>query len=152
MPQGKRQGKKTQIRVTDCRHVYSGVNQRGDQYSIYEIDAVRPRDGGKIDQKMRCFTALPVGQVIDVTAVPFESERHGKSYTLYPETGPKMSTTQQINELQEQLVHLRGRVQSLAERLELVEARGVGGGVAPTEPPSEQSRELDAQFGADAPW
>lgn len=150
--------KDMRLKIIGCRHVYSGRNQRGDNYSIYEIDAERAQDGVRINQKLRAFTALPIGQTVDVTVTPFVSERHGKSFTLEPKnrTGGG-GGTQRVNELSEQVEELTRRVATMSKRLSEVETR-LGevmrddASVAPTRVEAATATELDDRFGADSPW
>lgn len=149
--------KDMRIKVTGCRHVYTGRNQRGDQYSIYEIDAERAADGMKINEKLRSFSALPIGQVIEVTVTPFISQRHGKSFTLEPKgrTGGS-SSTQRLNDLAAEVEDLRNRVATLTQRLGALEKLLAEKGVitAPQQAPPAQADQtgLSQRFGDDAPW
>jgi hypothetical protein len=115
-------GKDMKLKIAACRQVYSGVNRRGDSYTIYEVEAHRAQDGVKINQKLRSFTALAIGQEIEVTVVPFNSEQHGRSFTLYPKNSKGgVSTTDQLNELKEQLDEAFSRIAKLSQRVGALE-------------------------------
>jgi hypothetical protein len=152
----KPKSKDMRIKVTGCRHVYTGRNQRGDTYSIYEIDAERAADGVKINQKLRAFTALPIGQVIEVTVTPFISDRHGKSFTLEPKGRSGGSSTQRLNELTAEVEDLRNRVATLNQRVGALEGvlREKGLLAPPQQAPPAQADQagLAERFGDDAPW
>lgn len=161
MPQQtKKRGKDMQVKVVDCRHVYTGRNERGDEFQIYEITAQKP-DGNAINEKLRAFTALPVGQLIDVTVVPYESEQWGRSFTLHPKNGKSAGTTAQVNELRDLCTELESRVTELFRRMREVEgrlgevmkddARHTRFGNAPAQSQAKTA-ELDDRFGKDPPW
>lgn len=157
------QGKKTRIKIIDCRPVYHGTNVKGDSYTIHELKATNV-EGTLIDQKLRSFSALPVGQLIDVTVVPFESPEHGKSFTIYPANKAE-STTQAANDLRAEINELRTNMARLAERVgaiegylrkdQMAERNHVTGPPVPAAERGEQpsvANDLDARFGADAPF
>jgi hypothetical protein len=106
--------KEMQLKITGCSPVYSGKNTRGDDYTIFEIFAEKP-DGTPITEKLRAFTALPVGQFMDVTVKAFNSEEHGRSFTVFPKD-KKASATQAVNELTEMVTDLMRRVGELERR------------------------------------
>lgn len=158
------QGKKVTMRIIDCKQVYHGHNKKGDEYTIHEVRAAKI-DGELINEKLRSFSMLPVGQTIEVTVVPFNSEQHGKSFTLYPTSSKSGGgTTAQVNELTTQVEQQREMIQKLAERVTTLErdlATAVGGklmaavdaGIARGlgQDPTTVS-DLDAKFGADPPF
>lgn len=120
--QQRKNGRDMKLRITACRQVYSGVNRRGDSYTIHEVEAVRPQDGARINQKLRSFTALPIGTEVEVTVVPFNSEQHGRSFTLYPKNSKGgVSTQEQLNELREGLEEAYSRISKLVERVAALE-------------------------------
>lgn len=149
---GERQGRDMRLKITSCRQVYTGRNAKGDAYTIFEIGA--SRNGQPINEKLRSFTPFPIDAEVDVTVTPFESERHGRSFTLHPKgQDSKPSTQQQLNELREFTSELQQRVAALMGRMADLEAR-VGSNVMqpPAAPPQASSTALGAQFGEDAPW
>lgn len=155
--------KDMRLKIVGCRQVYSGRNQRGDSYTIFEIDAERAADGVRINQKLRSFTALPIGQVVEVTVTPFKSTKHGKSFTLAPKNnkGAGSGSTQRVNELAEQVEECMNRIANLTRRLGEVEsrlgevmkddARFTRPAAQPTTAQAANSRQLDEKFGADPP-
>jgi hypothetical protein len=99
------------LRIVACQQIYSGLNPKGHRYTIFDIEAAKA-DGTLINEKLRAFEALPIGETIDVTVTPFESETHGRSFTLHRKGSN--NATAHINEL-------KAEVEALAERLGLVE-------------------------------
>lgn len=115
--------KVAQVKVVACREVYAGVNGKGDRYRIFEVNATRP-DGTPIREKMRSFGPMQVGSTVEVRVVPFDSERHGRSYTLYPKDGTRSGAQQgEIDRLKEAVAALAGRVEAL-ERAAVQEVGG----------------------------
>jgi hypothetical protein len=152
-------GKKTKVKVIDCSPVYHGTNVKGGEYTIHEVKATN-MEGELINQKLRSFSALPIGQVVEVTVVPFKSEEHGKSFTLYP-VGSGGGTTQASNDLRVEINQLREMISTLGGRVGAIEGylrkQAVPG--ATTEPvplpgagSPDLTAQLDAKFGADAPF
>lgn len=147
------------MKVVGCRQVYNGRNKAGEDYAIYEIDAQRPQDGQLIDEKLRSFTALPIGQVAEFTVTPFDSEKHGRSYTLHPKGGSrKASAIEAVNELRTEVTELYERVRVLTERVNELEAprnRAVEAAARAeiAAPPVQAGdSELDAAFGEAPPF
>lgn len=106
------------LRILACRQVYSGTNARGDQYTIYEVDAQNQR-GEPINEKLRSFTSLPIGQDVEVEVTVFNSERHGKSYTLHPKN--KRSSQEQVNQATEKLQRQDEEIAQLKQRVQRLE-------------------------------
>lgn len=152
MAEQARKGKDMKLRIVGCRQVYAGINPRGDHYTIFEIDAAKP-DGSLVEEKLRAFTALPIGQDAEVTVVPFDSDKWGRSYTLYPKGSRGAGATAQHNELREMVEELQKRVASLSERVAALEQQHTRkNGASPPPPASPNNTALDQQFGAEAPW
>jgi hypothetical protein len=109
------QGKIARIKVVACREVYAGVNQKGDRYRIYEVNATR-EDGTPIREKLRSFGPMQVGSTVEVRVVPFKSERHGTSFTLYPVDGSRHGAQQsEIDQLRQAVATLTQRVERLEQ-------------------------------------
>lgn len=148
-------GQPVRLRIRSCTVGYQGVNKRGDDYTIYEIQAAR-EDGEVItDKKLRSFEELPVGDdLLDLTVVPFNSEKHGLSFTLSRKT--KVSKTA---ELQAKVTELTGRLERVEGWIRKHHAEA-GGATAPSAAPPPQAQpaasgaqaDLDARFGAEAPF
>ena len=122
------------LKIVACQQVYSGLNPKGHRYTIFEIEAAKP-DGTLINEKLRAFEALPIGETIEVTVTPFESETHGRSFTLHRKESN--NATARVNELQHDVAHLSeavvdlsSMVDSLNERVVELEARTAAGKTA----------------------
>lgn len=143
------------LKILACRQVYSGRNPRGDEYTIYEIDAANPQ-GTHINQKLRSFQPLPIGQQVEVTVTPFNSETHGKSYTLHMKGRSNGGgSTARLNEMAEELEELRNRVGTLSGRLDAVEKMVAGRKDSPppsADQPGYSDEELEQKFGEDPGW
>jgi hypothetical protein len=143
----------TRIKVLACRHAYTGHNRRGDEFTIYEIEASKP-DGTPIREKLRSFTSLPIGQEIDVTVRPYNSEQYGRSFTIAPKGKRSSNFAEAINDLTEHQAETDDRLVKLTQRVkELEEQVGqlLSGRPAPPPTPPPESA-LDEKFGKDAPW
>lgn len=71
-----------QIIVTELKKLSEGTRS-GEAWTIYQVRATLA-DGRVIqDMKLRTFEDLPRAQVITVEVEPYESQKYGKSYTLY---------------------------------------------------------------------
>jgi len=154
----KANGKETKLKITRCTAMYHGKNTKGDEYSIYDIDAEHvegPKAGQKVNEKLRSFTSMPVGAVIEVTVVPYESERHGKSYTLYPKESVRRGNTEAINELREEVGRLGETIRILHGRVTSLEAladANVRSSATGTAPVTASAAALNEQFGAEPPF
>lgn len=111
----KPKGRPTRLRVTACTQVYTGKNNRGDDYTIYEVEATKG-DGSPVTEKLNSFENLPL-EVLDLTVVPYRSQKHGLSYTLSRRSKPNNS--KRITELEETLAALATRVEALETAAEL---------------------------------
>lgn len=112
MAEDQPKGRSTRLRITSCTQVYVAKNSRGDEYSIYEIEAVKG-DGTPVKEKLRSFDNLPL-EVLDLTVVPYRSQKHGLSYTLSRRNRP--NNTKRITELEELVADLVTRVAALEAR------------------------------------
>ncbi len=149
MSEQRKNGRDMRLKITSCRQVYSGVNRRGDSYTIHEVEAVRPQDGVKINQKLRSFTTLPIGQEVEVTVVPFNSEQHGRSFTLYPKNQRSVSTQEQLNDLREALDEAYSRIGKLSERVAALEGADRQQTVAEVNSGQSLQQRAAANFGDD---
>lgn len=139
------------LKILACRQVYSGKNGRGDEYTIYEIDAANMQ-GSTINEKLRSFSALPIGQDIDVTVTLFNSEQHGKSFTLHPRDRARTSSTARLNELWEVVEAQKGMIAALSDRVTALEGASPANGAPKEKALQPNSDQLDSSFGSDAPW
>lgn len=165
MPEGQQEaaGKDMRLKITSCRHIFTGHNRRGDEFSIYEVGATK--DGRPINEKLRSFTSLPIGQEMDVTVKVFNSEQWGKSFTVHPKGGQGASRAAAVNDLHDRVAELESRSANQAQRIAELETRlyevmkddarytQTRAGLVPAEQPrTPDNPALDEKFGADAPW
>jgi predicted RNase H-like nuclease (RuvC/YqgF family) len=106
------------LKIVACQQIYSGLNPRGHRYTIFDIEASKP-DGTLIQEKLRAFEALPIGETVDVTVTPFESEEHGRSFTLHRKGSN--NATAHVNELKAVVEALQATVERLEKRVERLE-------------------------------
>lgn len=148
------------LKILDCRQIYQGHNRRGDSFTVYEIKAARAETGQPINEKLRAFTSLAVGQEIDVNVQVYNSEQWGKSFTLYPKGARSESATGQLNELRERVNELENwktwmtkEFRDLSDMVAFLRGNGrqAQAPAAPRQDP-EQTAALDERFGKDAPW
>jgi hypothetical protein len=110
-----------ELRIVACQQIYTGLNAGGHRYTIFDVEAARPDTGELIKEKLRSFEALPVGEVLLLTVTPFESERHGRSFTLHRKVST--NTTGQVNDVKAQLLVLEQRIAALVEHGSRLEER-----------------------------
>lgn len=112
------------LRIVACRQIYSGLNPSGHRYTIFEIEAAKA-DGALINEKLRAFEALPIGETIDLTVTPFNSEQFGRSFTLHRRGSN--NATARVNELAATVEALMERVDQMNERITDLEAKLAAG-------------------------
>ncbi len=122
----------TKLRITSCSSVYTGKHPNGHSYTIYEIEAVRP-DGTVVAESLRSFEELPVGEVLDLNVVKFDSPEHGTSYTLSRRGGS--GNAKKIRDLEETVRALVARLEALEQVVGAIGDRvlveGVSDGASP---------------------
>ncbi len=146
----KPKGTPMKLRITSCASVYQGINKRGDDYCIYELSAAK-EDGTGVDQKLRSFEELPVGELLDLTVTPFHSEKHGTSFTLSRKNKPGGGgSSRKVEELTQFVQAIDERL----KRLELLQASPAEVPAAPGPIAGEAvgGQSLDERFGADVPF
>lgn len=109
MADEKPKGRPTRLRIASCNQVYVGKNTRGDEYTIYEVEAYKA-DGTQVKEKLNSFENLPL-EVLELTVTPYRSAKHGLSYTLSRRSRPNRD--QQVTELRELIEALTVRVAAL---------------------------------------
>jgi hypothetical protein len=141
--------KDIRIKVLSCRLAYNG-NKNGTEFSIYEIEACKP-DGTPINESLRAFSSLPLGQEVDVTVTPYNSEKYGRSFTLAPKGRKSSNFGEAVNELTTVVNQQREMISLLSDRVgeleRVVMARAGGQTKAQPDPAA-----LDEKFGTDPAW
>lgn len=144
----KPKGRAVRLRVTSCTHGYTGKNARGDDYTIYEVEACKVTgEGEPVTEKLRSFEDLPC-EVLDLTVVPFHSEKHGTSYTLSRRNKPK--SAELIAAQQKEIEGLKSRLEHIENFLRTAPWRQQQQPQQQQEPePAAVANDLDQRFGAE---
>lgn len=74
---------KKNLTVTSCKVLTSFKNAKGDDATLYEVEAVG-EDGRKVDEKLRSFVELKLDELIEYEVSRYDHEKYGLSYTLKP--------------------------------------------------------------------
>jgi hypothetical protein len=75
---------------------------------MYEVEALTEageRIGPQTGQQLRSFQELPINELVEYDVQPQDTDRHGRTYTLFP---PREPLWKQVNEL-------RARVEKLEQ-------------------------------------
>ena len=143
------------LRITSCSAAVSGTSESGQDWTIFEIAAAK-ETGEIVDQKLRAFEELPIGEVLDLMVAPYKL-KDGMSYTLSRKNKPKSSGGGSSRKVEE----LTAFVGAIDERLKLVEGRLMGPPAAaapaavPQAAPAAQGsggQSLDERFGDVPPF
>lgn len=99
------------LTVTSCEVTHQGTNKKGEPYTIYEVHAVG-EDGLPVEESLRSFAELPIGELKTYTIQPYDHERYGRSYTLsLPKAGSRLGP--KVDQLRKELDELTKRVDAL---------------------------------------
>lgn len=133
--------KGVQIRVTECKKVYTGNGANG-EFSIYEITAINSK-GVLIQEKLSSFTPLPIGDgTYDMK--PYYKGEVFKNWTVEAPKGTGTAALEQrVKFLEEQVEFLVNKVSSIEQQQRLSTT-------APSAPPAQpQTPVADSRFGGD---
>ena len=105
---------KRKLTVVDQKIVSSWDSGKGDgkETHLWKVFAV-DEQGKPVEEELRSFAELELHIPIDYEIEPYESAKHGKSYTVKK---PRSNTTKRVGELESQ-------IQGVLERLLVVEER-----------------------------
>lgn len=95
---------------------YERIGKTKDDNDIYKVFAVN-EDGSPVEEELRAFQELPVGETIEYALKKYDHPKYGTSYTLYP---PKEKLGTRVTKLEQ-------RVQELENRLDASEGAATGG-------------------------
>lgn len=103
---------KKKMTVTDQSVLKTWANPKGStgETNLWEVIAV-DEHGEMITEKLRSFAELELGILIEYDIEPYDSPKHGRSWTVKK---PRANTTQRVQALEQ-------RVDELADRLSAVE-------------------------------
>jgi hypothetical protein len=112
------------LTITGCKDVYHGTNNKGNDYTIFEVQAV-DEHGQPVQETLKSFEVLEIGLVADFEVERYDGGQHGVSYTLKRQReklGPR------VQRLEEQVIPI------LERRVEHLE-RTMGVQPTPPQPP-----------------
>lgn len=128
MSQQQQQSPVRKLTITGCKDVYHGTNNKGNDYTIYEVQAT-DEHGQVVQQTLKSFEQLDIGLSAEFTVEKYDGGQHGISYTIKRQReklGPR------VEKLEEQVIP------GLVARIEHLE-RTVG--VQPQQPPPQQAQQ-----------
>lgn len=94
------------LRVTNYEKI--GTTKKG--APIYKVFAVK-EDGSPVEDELRAFQELPVGEIIEYALKLYDHPEYGKSFTLYP---PQDKLGTRVTKLETRVEELEERVAALA--------------------------------------
>jgi hypothetical protein len=159
---------KRKLIVTGQKPITNLKLKNGGTSTLFEVFAT-DEHGGYIEESLRAFTELDLGQCLEYEIEPYNHPRYGTSYTLTP---PKRETARRIRELEEQVSALLGWAESQGFKSQPALNFRVEGAAAPdltdealaaehaardpgpeAEPtPAPENPEADEKWGKEAPW
>jgi hypothetical protein len=98
---------KRKLTVLSCKEIHRGSGPKG-PWVMYEVEALTEageRIGPQTGQQLRSFQELPINELVEYDVQPQDTDRHGRTYTLFP---PREPLWKQVNEL-------RARVEKLEQ-------------------------------------
>lgn len=160
---------KRKLIVTGQKPITKIKMKNGGETTLFEVFAT-DEHGGFIEEPLRAFTELEIGQCLEYEIQPYNHRRYGISYTLIP---PKRETARRLRELEEAVEWILQQLEAQGKKPEpplafrrqdaptptLDEAAGAAGEAGkegkppePTEPPDRP--DLDEKYGGDddVPW
>lgn len=160
---------KRKLIVTGQKPITNIKLKNGGTTTLFEVFAT-DEHGGFIEESLRSFTELDVGQCLEYEIQSYNHPRYGMSYTLIP---PKRETARRLREAEEAIEALLAWAENQGfkpepalsfrreekPRPELKEASaaageaGVEGKQQHVEPtPAPENKALDEKYGEDPPW
>lgn len=161
---------KRKLIVTGQKPITKIKLKNGGESTLFEVFAT-DEHGGFIEEPLRSFTELDVGQCLEYEIQPYNHRRYGMSYTLVP---PKRETARRLRELEEAMeavlqwaeekgfnpkppLSFRRQEAPLPSLDQAAGAAGEAGVEGKQQPPPEptpapDNPELDEKYGEDPPW
>jgi len=93
------------LRVTN----YEQIGKTQKDAPIYKVFAVK-EDGSPVEDELRAFQELPVGEVIEYALKRYDHPQYGVSFTLYP---PKEKLGTRVTKLEQKIEELESRLAAL---------------------------------------
>lgn len=144
---------KRKLVVTGQKPITKMKLRNGGEATIYEVFA-KTEGGEYVEEALRAFDELDVGQLIEYEIEPYNHPQHGMSYTLQP---PKKEFHRRVRELEEQMA----AVMRWAEHQGFDMRRWTKPHSPPPSPDErvqaevrkkEEAREQVEKYGDDPPW
>lgn len=88
---------------------YDQIGKTQKNAPIFKVRAVN-EDGSPVEEELRAFQELPVGEVVEYGLKKYVHERWGDSWTLYP---PKEKLGTRVTKLEETVEELKQRITQL---------------------------------------
>lgn len=83
----------------------------GKETHLWKVEAV-DENGEAITQELRSFAELELGILIEYDIEPYDSEKHGRSYTVKK---PRANTTARVGVLEDQMRSALERINALEQ-------------------------------------
>lgn len=108
---------KRKLTVTDQTVISTWDSGKGDgkETHLWRVDAV-DEDGNVVEQELRSFAELEIGILIEYEVEPYDSPKHGRSYTL---KRPRANTTARVGQLEEQMQRVLERLAAVEQHIGL---------------------------------
>lgn len=94
--------RKRKLVVTGQKPITKMKLRNGGEATIYEVFA-KTDEGEYVEEALRSFDELDVGQLMEYDIEPYNHPQHGMSYTLQP---PKKEFARRVREMEEQMAAL----------------------------------------------
>jgi hypothetical protein len=145
--------RKRKLIVTGQKPITKMKLRNGGEATIYEVFA-KTEGGDYVEEALRAFDELDVGQLIEYTIEPYNHPQHGMSYTLQP---PKKEFHRRLREIEEEHEALMRWAESQGFKVQRW-SQPQNPPPAPAERVAAEERKRTAdeeaagRFGDDAPW
>lgn len=148
--------RKRKLVVTGQKPITNMKLRNGGTATLFEVFAKNEK-GEYVEEALRAFTELDVGQLIEYEIEPYNHKLHGMSYTLTP---PKKETARRLRELEEQMAAMIGWAKNQGFNLQraLGNPEAIMPSAAEAAAAEARKKQADAdaseRFGADddVPW
>lgn len=129
---------KRKLTVLSYKEIHRGTGKNG-PWVMYEVEALTEagqRIGPQTGQALRAFQELPINELVEYEVEVRDTERHGRTFTLFP---PKVPVWKQVAELRERVDRLEQLVEQLAKGQKPgLESRDTASDVPPEELPAAE--------------
>lgn len=105
---------KRKLTVLSQKEIHRGTGRNG-PWVMYEVEALTEagqRVGPQTGQQLRAFAELPLNELVEYDVQPQDTDRHGRTYTLFP---PRDPVWKQVADLRKRVEHLEQQLSQLLE-------------------------------------